>query len=309
MPTLHPMQIDVEDFVLYIRAERGLASNTIEAYRRDVLRFVEYLHRQGIENWTSVAQSHIIAFLGDLKDLGYATASYSRILMSIKVLFRFLKRERIISINEASYVDSPKLWQLVPDVLTVEEVELLVQAPDIRQEEGARDRAIIEVLYAAGLRVSELCGLGLYDVDDNYVRVMGKGNKERMVPIGKKALNAVDYYLLHFRDHHLQQQGEKEMPKNPPLFVNSKGNRINRSDVWEMVKTYAKKVDITKNIFPHTFRHSFATHLLDNGADLRIIQEMLGHASIATTDRYTYVSTARLQEAFRNCHTRFHSVK
>ena len=161
----------------------------------------------------------------------------------------------------------------------------------------ARDRAILEVLYASGLRVSELCNLGLYAVDDEFVRVKGKGGKERLVPIGRKAVEAIDYCLQHFR-------GECRNEKNPVLFSTNRGKKIDRVNVWRMVKKYAKQAGIVKNIFPHTLRHSFATHLLDNGADLRVIQEMLGHASINSTDRYTHLSRRHLVEAFNAFHPR-----
>lgn len=286
---------ECSDFLIYISSEKGLASNTIEAYRRDIQHFIKFLSFQNVEKITSVEKSHIVGFLGELFNKKYASASVSRKLIAIKVFLRFLKREGAVNENVAHYIESPKLWQLVPEVLMPNEIEALIACPNNKTEEGARDRAIIEVFYSSGLRVSELCSLGIYDVDDQFVRVMGKGKKERLVPLGSAALHAVDHYLVHYRSKY-------ESDKNQILFLNSRGNPINRISVWKMIKNRAKEADITKNISPHTLRHSFATHLLDNGAELRVIQEMLGHASISSTDRYTHVSQKRLQEAFHQFH-------
>jgi integrase/recombinase XerD len=191
------------------------------------------------------------------------------------------------------YLESPKIWQLIPEVLTQEEVSRLLEAPDKESAEGVRDGAILQVIYASGLRVSELCQLNIGDLSDEQVRVVGKGRKERIVPIAKSAVAAVDEYLVRFR-----QEGDG------PLFLSRRGKRIDRITVWERVKFYAKKVGITKVISPHTLRHSFATHLLENGADLRLIQEMLGHANVGTTDRYTHVSHKHLHDAFAKFHPR-----
>ncbi|MEI8366540.1 MAG: site-specific tyrosine recombinase XerD [Parachlamydiaceae bacterium] len=287
----------VDDFLSYIASEKGLAQNTVEAYRRDVESFVTFLKDNSIVSIAAVETNDIIAFLSSLSERGYASASICRMLAAIKMFFRFLSREGVITINRALYLQTPKLWQLIPDVLTCEEVDLLVKQPDPLTFSGARDRAILEVLYASGLRVSELCSLDLYSVDELSVRVMGKGSKERIVPIGEEAISAIDHYLLHFR-------GNFDSEKQLALFVNKRGQRIDRSTVWRMIKNYGKQAGITKNISPHTLRHSFATHLLDNGADLRVIQEMLGHASISTTDRYTHISRSHLQEAFDSFHPR-----
>ena len=232
-----------------------------------------------------------------LTDQNYATSSISRNLISIKVLFRFLKRERIINNNVALYLETPKLWQLIPEVLSLDEVERLLQQPDPNHPYGARDKAILELLYASGLRVSEVCCIKINDVDDDCVRAFGKGSKERLVPLGKHALAAIDHYLNIFRD-------QVDSEKQKALFVTKGGKPIDRVSVWRMIKDYAKKAGITKNISPHTLRHSFATHLLDNGAELRVIQEMLGHASITSTDRYTHVSKAHVQKAFDAFHPR-----
>lgn len=290
---------DVDDFLSYIASEKGLAQNTVEAYRHDIEAFTKFLEDQGITTVKAVETSHLVSFLSKLQEKGYATASVCRMLIAVKTFFRFLSREGTVAINHALYLQTPKLWQLIPDVLTCEEVEALLNQPDTSTMVGMRDKAILEMLYASGLRVSELCSLNLYSIDETSVRVIGKGSKERIVPVGEEAINAVDQYLLHYR-------GNYDSEKQQALFVNQKGKRIDRLEVWRRIKIYGKAAGIKKNISPHTLRHSFATHLLDNGADLRVIQEMLGHASISSTDRYTHISRSRLQESFQTFHPRLH---
>lgn len=291
------MDVEIADFLAYIASEKGLAPNTVEAYGRDIQSFNAFIRGRGIVGCNHVTAEHVIDFMGAMQTKGYASASLYRTLVAIKVFFRFLVREEVLPTNITQHIETQKLWQIIPEVLTNTEVENLLAQPDPTTYEGARDKAIIEVLYASGLRVSELCGLDVYSVDDAFVRTMGKGSKERLVPIGSHAIAAVDQYLIHFRS---EFDSEKELA----LFVSKKGKRIDRSFVWKMIKTYAKRAGITKNISPHTLRHSFATHLLDHGADLRVIQEMMGHASISSTDRYTHISCSRLHETFAAMHPR-----
>lgn len=283
------MQKRIEDFLSYIAAERGLSRNTSLAYGRDLRRFVASL--KGDE----VVEKDVVDHLSQLSDQGYASASIYRALMAIRVFFRFLKREGEITSDPTTLLDSPKLWQLIPEVLTEEEVERLLEMPDLETEEGMRDRAILETFYATGMRVSELCMLQVQDVGEKEVRVLGKGGKERIIPIGEAALDAIDRYLAEYRN----ERGE-----NRPLFTTKKGKRLRREFVWERIKMYGHSAGIEKEISPHTLRHSFATHLLDGGADLRVIQEMLGHSDIATTDRYTHLSKKRLFDAFDTFHPR-----
>ncbi len=293
----------LDDLLIYLGSEKGLSTHTIEAYQRDNLAFTAFLEALGVYSYSDVTQNTILDFLAFQKQqYQYASSTLCRQLMAIKVLFRFLKREGIVLNNVALYLDSPKLWQLIPEVLSLEEVEKLLAQPNREDPVGARDWAILELLYSSGLRVSELCGIGIHDVNDDTVRVFGKGSKERIVPLGSKALEAIEFYLLHVRDGY-----DSETQK--ALFVNQKGKPLDRTLVWRMIKEYGKKAGITKNISPHTLRHSFATHLLDNGAELRVIQEMLGHASISSTDRYTHISRSHLQESFDACHPRFKSVE
>jgi integrase/recombinase XerD len=287
----------VNDFLAYLGSEKGLAQNTLISYRRDIEMFLSLLKECGVSSIDRVQEEDLIGFLSTLKSKNYAVSSMCRAIVAIKMLFRFLKREKIIEKDIAMHLDSPRMWQLIPEVLTVAEVEDLLRAPDMNSFLGARDQAILQVIYASGLRVSEVCSLNLQDVDDHIVRVRGKGGKERIVPIAKSAVDAVDHYLVHYR----QYAGEE---KTGPLFVSEKGKRIDRTLVWKRIKLYAKLAGIKKEISPHTLRHSFATHLLENGADLRIIQEMLGHSNISTTDRYTHISQRHLVEAFEAFHPR-----
>jgi len=287
----------INDFLIYIGSEKGLSPHTIEAYQRDCLAFVQFLQSKGISNIIDAQQKHILDFAALLKERHYASSSVCRVLIAIKVFFRFLKRESIIKSHPARYFETPKLWQLIPEVLSVEEVDDLLQAPDSATFYGVRDKAVLELLYSSGLRVSEVCQIKINDVDDDTVRVFGKGGKERIVPIGRHATAAIDAYLIQFRD-----KVDSERVKY--LFVTQRGKPIDRIGVWRMIKRMAKKAKIKKNISPHTLRHSFATHLLDNGAELRVIQEMLGHASIASTDRYTHVSKASIKRSFEAFHPR-----
>lgn len=287
----------ITDFIAYIASEKGLALNTVESYRRDLESFARFLQERNCPTLEHVDSLEIVAFLSKLKSEEYASATICRALIAIKVFLRFLVREGVLSVNRALYLEAPKLWQLIPEVLTCEEVVRLLKQPDSSTGEGARDKAILEILYASGLRVSELCSLDLYSIDETTLRVMGKGGKERIVPVGQEAISSVDHYLLHFR-------GGFDSERQKALFVSKFGRRVDRVSIWKMIKSYAKKAGIAKNISPHTLRHSFATHLLDNGADLRIIQEMLGHASISSTERYTHISRSRLQEAFESFHPR-----
>lgn len=286
---------ELEDFSDYLKAEKGLSKNTCMAYERDIVFFQRYLFEKQIETFVAVTSDEIVDYLSLLKAKGYATASLSRILISIKVLYRFLKREKLISHNIASYLQTPKLWQLIPEVLSSQEVEMLLLSPSSSSFLDVRDKAIIEILYGSGLRASELCTLKLSSIEESFVRVMGKGSKERLVPIGRMAEQALTQYL--------QKRSERNC-SHEYLFVSQRNQRLDRTAVWRRIKYHAKKAHIKRRFSPHNLRHSFATHLLDNGADLRVIQEMLGHANISSTDRYTHISQSRLQNAFDAFHPR-----
>lgn len=288
------MLSETEDFYLYIASERGLSQNTQIAYKYDIDRFIQFLIDQNIQDFKKVDQNHFLKFLEKGKSLGLASSSLGRLLMALKVFFKFLKREGHIDVNIAHYLSSPKIWQIVPHVLSLDQVEKLLKEPNSSLPLESRDKAILETLYASGVRVSELCSLKINDVDDHFIKVKGKGGKERVVPIGKKAIEAIDHYLVHFRK-------EDQVPY---LFVTQQKKMLDRILVWKRIRFYAQRAGITQNVSPHMLRHSFATHLLENGADLRIIQEMLGHSNISTTDRYTHVSQKHLKNAFDSFHPR-----
>ncbi len=291
------MQQWIEDFLCYLGSEKGLAHNTLISYRRDLALFERQLNQKEVVSFDLVSEEDVIAFLSLLKTQGYASSSICRTLVAVKMLFRFLKKECLVTKDVTQHLDSPRMWQLIPEVLTLAEVDTLLKAPDRTTPSGARDGAILQIIYASGLRVSEVCTLNICDIDDKTVRVRGKGGKERVVPIAKSAVDAIDHYLIHFRR-------SAEEVKQTPLFTSDRGKRMDRTFIWKRVKLYAKSAGIVKEISPHTLRHSFATHLLENGADLRVIQEMLGHSNIATTDRYTHISKRHLTEAFEAFHPR-----
>jgi len=282
-------------FLQYLRAEKGLSPNTLEAYGRDVANFLGSL---GNKQVTDIDKEDVIVHLANLQAKKYASSSIARALIALKVYFRFLKREGLHKEDVGQLLDTPKLWQILPEVLSCAEVEALLAQPDTTKPQGIRDKAILELLYATGCRVSELCRLTIYDIDDDQVRLFGKGSKERIVPISARATAAIDAYLATVRD-----QYDSETLKT--LFLSLKGKPIDRTAVWKLIKGYAKEAKILKNIFPHMMRHSFASHLLDGGADLRIIQEMLGHSHISSTDRYTHVSLSKLHERFKEMHPRY----
>lgn len=284
----------ITDFIQYLSSEKGASPHTIEAYKGDLEAFHEYLKKTGgSEEYT---KEKIIEFLSDQRSKKYASSTVARRMIALKVYFKFLKREGEIPQNIALYLETPKQWKTLPEYLTEEEVKRLL---DISEDspDALLDKALFELLYSSGLRVSELCHLKIYDVDDLFVKVMGKGQKERLVPLGRVALEAVDRYLNEVRSFYSSET-------DTTLFLSNKGKPISRDFVWRRIKLRAKAVGIAKNISPHTLRHTYATHLLDHGADLRVIQEMLGHATIASTDRYTHVSKVRLQEAFNAYHPR-----
>lgn len=280
------MEKYLEEFLVYLGGERLLSRNTLEAYRRDVASFFSF---GGFTDVKAIREEDLVRFLEDLRRRDYASSSCARAAIALRMFFRFLKREGHIDVDQSAHLETPKIWQHVVDVLTVEEVEACLTKVELS------DRLILEMLYATGIRVSELCGLNLFDVDDQQIRVRGKGGKERIVPIAKRTVAFLDEYLA--------TRGKIE-GASAPLFVTRRGKRIDRQGVWRIVKDAANRANILKKVSPHTLRHSYATHLLENGADLRVIQEILGHASIATTDRYTHISKGHLKRSFDKFHPR-----
>jgi integrase/recombinase XerD len=292
------MRYLVDQFLDYISLERGLSPNTCQAYQSDLTKFIEFLERRKTATLNDVSRKDILDFLLSEKDDGLGVNSISRLFVAVKVFFRFLQQEALLSQNITEAMDSPKLWKALPATLSVKEVEHLLAAPAGDKPAAVRDRALIEVLYATGLRVSELCSLTIDNIffDAGYLRCTGKGQKERVVPFSEKAAEALKIYLNGARASFTQN------PRNRFVFISRRGQKISRKTVWKLIKQYARKVGIQKKLSPHTLRHSFASHLLANNAPLRVIQEMLGHADITTTQIYTHVDQSRL----KSIHEKFH---
>jgi len=290
----------IDSFLDYLSVERGLAKNTIIAYRQDLNIYLDFMIRLGINALSKVSKNDIIEFMLFEKDKGVSPTSISRRLAAIRMFHRFLARERVLKDDPTTLIDSPKLWKKVPDTLSLNEVEALISQPDPRLRQGSRDKAILETLYATGMRVSESTNLKVNNVnlDIGFLRCIGKGNKERVIPLGKKAINSINRYLEFSRPHFLKNKTSEF------LFVNRSGNKLSRQSIWKLIKQYAKEAKIKKPIKVHTLRHSFATHLLERGADLRSVQEMLGHSSISTTQIYTHIDKERLKKIHKMFHPR-----
>lgn len=284
----------LQSFLDTLAVERGLSANTLAAYRRDLTDHLRFLHLSGLDRLKSVEELHLLLYLGALRRGKLAPATVMRRLSALRAFYRHLVREELLAADPTANLPTTKLLRHLPSVLSISEVEQLLVQPDLDTARGRRDRAMLELLYATGLRVSELVGLqrGDLNLDLGLVRCVGKGGKERIVPVGEPALRAVRAYLDLRED------------AAPGLFLGNKGQRISRVSLWRIIARYARQAGIRRPVSPHTLRHSFATHLLDGGADLRTIQELLGHASIATTQIYTHVSVDRLREVYRAYHPR-----
>ncbi|MDD5439671.1 MAG: site-specific tyrosine recombinase XerD [Candidatus Omnitrophica bacterium] len=290
----------IQQFLDYLTVERGLSKNTIISYGSDLSKFADYCESKGITSVDGVKKNDITSFMLSLKDKGLSSNSISRYLVAVKVFYRFLVRERLTRIDMASVLDSPKLIRPLPEVLTIGEVDSLLNAPDGRDGRGIRDKAILELLYATGLRVSELSDLEVnnLNLDIGFLKAHGKGGKERIVPLGRTASEWLKRYQERVRPKIVKGAGA------PYLFLSRLGKRLSRQSVWKIMKKYTSAAGIKKNITPHTLRHSFATHLLERGADLRSVQEMLGHANISTTQLYTHINRERLKGLHKKFHPR-----
>lgn len=290
----------LRDFIHYVSVEKGLAKNTLESYNRDLRSFCTYLKQNGVESMEVTTRAHIVGYLLSLQQSGKATATLSRNLASIRSFCNFLFQERLIVENPATDLESPKMEKKLPRVMTPDEIDILLEQPDSLQVTGVRDKAMLEVIYATGIRVSELMSLDVGDInlEAGFIRCTGKGSKERLIPLGSVAIRNVDQYLSGSRPKLVRHNGEAA------LFVNQHGNRLTRQGFWKILKKYARQANITKDVTPHTIRHSFATHLLENGADLRSVQEMLGHADISTTQIYTQVTKRKLKDVYEKTHPR-----
>ncbi len=289
----------LEEFSLYLRIEKGLSPNTLEAYTADLIRFFDYLDSKGYKSLSSVGIEELLAYNSWLSK-GLSRSSLTRNLSTLRSFFRFLKSKGVISWNPTRFLDSPRLKRPIPETMTIEEVEALINAPDTITPQGLRDRALLELMYATGLRISELVGLRLLDLnlDAGFLRTVGKGSKERVVPIGEVAIHWIMEYLKGSRPSLLKGR------ESPFLFVTQRGGPFTRQGVFKLIGAYAQKAGIRKRISPHTLRHSFASHLLMGGADLRAVQMMLGHADIGTTQIYTHVTKSHLVETHKKYHPR-----
>lgn len=299
------MKSDIQSYLRFLQLEKSLAVNSVQSYERDIVRYAAFLKGLKKERFDSVAEEDVSRFVRMLRDVGLSPKSIARNISAIKGLHKFLAGERKTGTDPTQNIELPKLGKHLPDVLDIDEVNRILDAADPSSPTAKlmtwRDRAILETLYATGMRVSELTGLKQQNLleDQQLVRVFGKGSKERLVPIGEPALKWIDQYKRRVRVALAQRRRT-----NDAVFLNARGTPISRVSVWKIVAEYATRAGIRKEIHPHTFRHSFATHLLEGGADLRAVQEMLGHADISTTQIYTHIDRELLKQQHRQFHPR-----
>jgi integrase/recombinase XerD len=293
------IQAQLNQFLNYIRIEKGLSANTVASYRRDLMKFVEYADSRKLAA-QQFDRETIRHFIRQLGDQGLQPRSLARHIVSLRNFFRFLHQDGQVLTDITAEIDSPQVGQSLPKSLSLEEVEALLNQPDPSKPTGLRDKAMLELLYATGMRVSEIISLRLEDFDRHMgiLRCLGKGSKERLIPVGKSALNAVETYLREGRSK-LLKRGE-----SPYLFVNHRGSKLSRVGFWKILSAYGRQAAIAAPLTPHVVRHSFATHLLERGADLRSIQLMLGHSDISTTQIYTHVLKDRLKQVYQTHHPR-----
>jgi len=294
------MQALLDAFMDHLALERGLSENSIQAYRTDLDQFLFFLQEQKIGRSSSITHSLILDHLMALREADRSTRTVSRHLVSIRIFCRFLHDERYTDSDPSETIESPRLWSLLPDTLSPDEVQQLLEINNSAKKHQQRNRTLLELLYATGLRVTEIAGLKVGDLqlEESTLRAHGKGNKERVVPVAHTTVEIIQNYLLQDRHHYCKSELEAH------VFLSQQGRPLTRQRIWQIIKEQARSVGITKKISPHTLRHSFATHLLENGASLRVIQEMLGHADITTTQIYTHVDQKRLQQMHKQFHPR-----
>ncbi|MGM0212574.1 site-specific tyrosine recombinase XerD [Enterococcus sp. AZ109] len=290
------MDEQIKEYLHYLTIERGLSVNTRASYERDLRQYLTFLNEKNIQNWQDVDRYTVVDFLAILSNQGKASTTITRMISSLRRFHQFLRQERYTDHDPMQHIESPKKAQKLPQTLSLAEVERLIATPDTSTTLGIRDRAILEVMYATGLRVSELIGLKLGDIhlEMGLLQTIGKGDKERIVPLGDYAIHWLERYLSEARPL-LTKKNKNE----PHLFVNNHGKGLSRQGIWKNLKQIVIKAGITKDVTPHTLRHSFATHLLENGADLRTVQELLGHADISTTQIYTHITKRRMTEVYK----------
>ena len=295
------MKVFLDEYLAVLRLEKNLSANTVESYKNDITNLIQFLQNYNIDDPQQIKYNHLAEFFKFLKDAGLASSSASRYHSSLKGFFSYLFQNQYITENPVEKVPSPKLSKKLPQVLSVNEIEAILAQPDVKNKLGLRDKALLEMFYACGIRVSELINIkisGLY-IKEEIIRVFGKGSKERLVPIGRSAIMWVTEYLKLSRP-----LLEKRNKSENYLFLNTRGTKLSRMGIWKIVDRYVKEAKIDKDVHPHTFRHSFATHLLEGGADLRAVQEMLGHADISTTQIYTHIDRDYIKQVHRDFHPR-----
>ena len=290
------------EYIIYLKIERGLSANTITSYKRDIEKYLTFLMEKKITQLDEVSRFEILDFLQTLRQSGAADNSIIRMVSSLRKFHQYLKRESIVSDDPMQLIDTPKKASTLPKAISPQAVEQLLEAPDTTTPLGVRDRTILELMYATGLRISELVNLKLSDMHltMGFIQTMGKGEKERIIPLGEIASQWLDHYLDGARVYLQDQSAET----SEYVFLNSRGKGLSRQGVWKKVKQLALEAGIDQNVTPHTLRHSFATHLLENGADLRMVQELLGHADISTTQIYTHITKTRLKQVYSDYHPR-----
>jgi integrase/recombinase XerD len=300
MVIIGAMREKVDEYLNYLAVEKGASLHTLEAYSRDLNRFLDHAAKSGSTSIDNIDSNEIVSHLGELKKEGLSSNSINRALAAIRGFYKYLIREDIVEENPVARVGLAKVWMRLPDTLTREDMNRLLERPPLKTMQGIRDRTMLEVMYATGLRVSELIGLTMNSVNwqVGFLSAFGKGGKERIVPIGKVALELLNRYMEESRP------GFRKGKETIALFLTRSGRPFSRQGFWKLLKKYAKEVNMDKKVHPHTFRHSFATHLLEGGADLRAVQIMLGHADISTTQIYTHVTRERLKEIHRKYHPR-----
>ncbi len=289
----------IKNFDSYLKIEKGLSENSCLSYVSDVEKLMSYsINKKLLPN--QLTKEHLKCFIAELFDLGLSPRSQARIISGIKQFYEFLINEGVLKENTAELLEQPKIGNKLPEVLTLEEINHLLNAVDMTKKEGQRNKAIVETLYSCGLRVSELLNLKLSDLyfEEGFIRVLGKGNKQRLVPVSHNVINEINAYLNVERENSLLPE------KSNVVFLNRRGKKLTRVMIFTIIKSLAQKINLNKSISPHTFRHSFATHLVEGGANLRAVQEMLGHESIATTEIYTHLDRRFLKDAILNYHPR-----
>jgi integrase/recombinase XerD len=294
----------VTDFSTYLRLERSLSQNTIDAYCSDIKKLERFLesssNESGVNNFERATSDTLNLFITSLFGRNLSKRSQARLISSLRAFYKFLEMEGVVEESVAEMLDSPKVKPYLPIVLSVEEIENILSGIDLSVAEGHRNRAIIEMLYSCGMRVSELVNLRISDLffNEGFIRVVGKGSKQRLIPVGVPAIEAVNFYLSQRKFMNIAKNAQDT------LFLNRRGSKLSREMIFLIIKKESNRAGILKEISPHTFRHSFATHMVENGADLRVVQEMLGHESILTTEIYTHVNSEKWRESILRCHPR-----